>query len=488
MKVLLANLPWIDTEEFYGVRAGSRWPHLRMKKEQLEYYPFPFSLSYAAALLKKEGHEVFLKDCIAGGMKANEFMKYLKHLNPDAVVLETSTPSIYNDLKFTKKIKKEINSTMILCGPHVTALPKQSMLKCKEIDFIMVGEYEYVLRDLISLLQEKKNFYALKGICFRKGRKIILNERYPLIQNLDKLPLPLREQLPMKKYIDPFCKHSPNAQMISSRGCPNQCIYCLEPWVFYGRPNYRMRSPKKIVEEMILLQKEYGAKEIYFDDSSFSVSQIQVKNICKEIKRRKLKIFWSCMADSKMERKTLKAMKDAGCVAVKFGVESANPQILKNINKRFSNDDARHVVKLCRELGIETHATYMFGLPGETLETIKETMNFAFSLGTDTAQFSVATPYPGTKFYEMAKKNKWLKTNDWTKFQGGAEVVIEYPELSRKEILEAVHKARKKIMLKIAFNPRQFAQYVASIYHYAGFTGVTKELFSKLSYVMGRKK
>jgi len=483
MRILLANLPWIDTDEVYGLRAGSRWPHLRIKKQQLEYYPFPFFLAYASSVLQKEGHNVTLKDCIADGIGHNDFLKFVEKGNYDLAVFETSTPSIYNDLALTEAVKG-FGVKTVLTGPHVTALPKQSLKSF--VDYIIIGEYEYSLRDLVNALEKGKPVDKIGGLCFRKGKKVVLNARAPLIEPLEDLPYPDRKQLPMKKYIDPFCKHTPNAQMMTSRGCPYRCIFCVEPWVYYGVSNYRMREPEKVVDEMEYLINEFGAREIYFDDSSFSVNQERVKKICDEIMKRNLKIAWSCMADAKLEKETLKDMKKSGCVAVKFGVESADPQILKNINKHINLEDVKSVVKLCKEVGIETHATYMFGLPGETHETIKKTMDFAFKLNTDTAQFSIATPYPGTKFYEMAKKNNWLVTDDWTKYQAGSDAVIEYPNLSKEELLNAANKARKRIMLKVASNPRQLIQYINVIYRYSGMRGLVKNFGEKISFLMGR--
>lgn len=481
MKVLLANMPWIDTKEFYGLRAGSRWPHLRMKKEHLPYYPFPFWLAYAASVLKEDGHDVILKDCIAEGTSKEDFIDWTKKLSPDAAVLETATASIYNDLELTKSIKEETDTNTILCGPHVTALPEDT-LKNDFVDYVLLGEYEYPLRDLAHAIETGKETRELKGVCLREGDRTIINERAPLIKNLDEMPHPLREPLPMEKYIDPFCKHAPNAQMISSRGCPNQCIFCLEPLI-YGKRNYRMRSAENVVGEMEHLIDKYNAKEIYFDDSSFSINKKRVEKICDEIKARGLDIYWSCMADSRLRKDTLNRMKSAGCTALKFGVETADPQILENVNKPFSSQDAKSVVRDCKEIGIETHATFVFGLPGETPETIEKTLDFAFELDTDTAQFSSVIPFPGTELFDMAKENNWLITDDWSMYDG-QNVIIEYPGLKGEEVARAVHRARKKIFLKVVTNPRQLLQYSRMIYKYSGFSGFLDTAKEKMRYLL----
>lgn len=483
MKVLLVNIPWVNNSEYYGLRAGSRWPHLRMKKEQLSYYPFPFFLAYACSLLKKNGFDARVLDCIAEEMSQDEFFVYLEKFQPDLVLSETSTPSIYNDLSLTKKIKEKTGCFTVLCGQHATALPEE-VLANWFVDYVLIGEYEEVLLNLARRLENGDDVSDLKGLAFRQKGMPVVNPREELIKDLDLLSYPERESLPMRKYNDPFCKHAPNVQMISSRGCPYKCIFCLEPHVWYGKPNYRMRSPGAVVDEIEYLVKKYSAREIYFDDSSFSVNQERVIKICDEILNRNLKVAWSCMADAKLLEKTLIKMKKAGCVAVKFGVESADPEILRNINKHINLEDVQRVVRLCRKIGIESHATYVLGLPGETKETMGKTIDFAFSLGTDTAQFSAALPFPGTEFYRMAKQNNWLTTNDYSKYNGCYDSIIRYPGVDNNEIIQALHRCRKRVMIKTVLNPAKAYKYMVMIWRYGGIQGMCRTAVEKLGYLL----
>ena len=483
MRVLLANLPWISDDERTGLRAGSRWPHVKLRREQLPYYPFPFFLAYAAAVAREGGHDVTLRDCIADETGGGEFMSQMEALKPDVAVFETSTPSIGNDLEWAGRAK-ELGTTTVLTGPHATARPRE-VLGEKCVDYVITHEYENPLLELLNALESGGKVGGIKSLGHREGGRPEVNADAPLA-DVNAMPYPLREQLPMRRYIDPFCKHAPNAQMWSSRGCPYQCIYCLEPWVFYGARSYRARNPESVVDEMQHLAEKYGAREVYFDDSSFSVDQDRVLRICGEIEERGLDVCWSCMADAKLREDTLEAMKKAGCVAIKFGVESASPEILRNINKHVNLDDVRRVVKLCKGMGIETHATYMFGLPGETKETMRETMKFAFSLGTDTAQFSVAIPYPGTKFHDMAEREGWLKADGWSDY-AGQKTVLEYPNLSGEEISGMMHLCRRKIMMKVALNPRQSLQYLKMIKDYGGTRALAENVLGKAGYLLGIK-
>ncbi len=486
MKVVLANGPWVDDSEKYGLRAGSRWPHMRLKKEQLQYFPYPFYMAGAAAVAKEAGHEVLIRDCIAAGQSSDEFLAELKAFAPKVVVLETSTPSIYNDLRLAKAVKTATGAIVVMAGTHATACPEEC-LAVPEVDYVVRHEYDFALRNLLAALDAGQDVGGLGGLALRAADgRVQVNPAEPKIPDLDSIPWPMREGLPMHRYNDPFCKHAPNVALMASRGCPYACTFCVEPTVFYDSPNFRMKSPKNIVDEMEYCIKTFGAKEIYFDDSSFSVDQDQVLRICEEIQRRGLKVWWSAMADAHLKPDTLRAMKEAGCIALKFGLESADPRILRNIKKHINLEMCKRMVRYCNEVGIETHATYIFGLPGETLETIKVTTDFAFQLGTTTAQFATCIPIPGTALFAEAKEKGWLTTYDWEKYDGCHGAVISYPELSGDQIIAAVRNARKKLIWKVLFNPPQLFGYLRMIKDLSGWRGLATTAVDKVSYLMSR--
>lgn len=481
MKILIANPPWVDNDTHYGIRAGSRWPHLRNKQEGLEYYPFPFFMAYATSVVREAGHEVDVMDAIAEGVSRQTFAQRMADGKYDMIVLETASPSWHVDRE-TVAHAKETGAVVAVCGQHSTALPEEALTE--HVDFAFSGEYDFTMRELADRLEKGDNPQETGGLAYRNGSgEVVSNPSRPLIKHVDELPLPARESLPMQRYIDPFCRHAPNAQMISSRGCVYTCTFCLEPRVFYNKPNYRMRSPEKVVDEMEYLVRTFQLQEIYFDDASFNINQKRVQQICEEIKRRNLKVYWSCMADAKLSQETLEMMQDAGCCALKFGVESAVPEILAAIPKPVDLDDVKRVTAICRDLGIETHATYTFGLPGETKETIETTYDFAFDLGTDTAQFSVSIPYPGTKFFADLDKGGHLKTRDWSKYNG-TEIVYEYPHLSSADILAAVKRARKKIVWKTILNPRRAWTYAMMVKNYKGWTGLFRTGWEKMNWLL----
>ncbi len=490
MKTLLINSPWIQEEERYGVKAGARWASIRRKKETLMYYPFPFFMAYAAAYLKSKGHEARLKDSVAEGQTAEEALQSVEEYGPAICVIETSTPSIYHDLKFAEKVKQNSGIFVALCGPHASALPEE-VLQNSYVDAVLYGEYDYTLEELVRKHQETKgvpDLSSIQGLAWKDKAdddRTVVNPRRPLIKNLDTLPYPERDDVPLEKYTDPTCKRFPNVCIIGSRGCPNQCIFCLEPSVFYGpRPGLRLRKAELVVDEIEFIMQKYQVEEIYFDDASFSLNTDWSRRIAEEILKRKLDLYWSCMADSGIDLDTLQLMKKSGCRGVKFGVESADPEILKKAKKPLSLENVKKFVRDCKTAGIYTHGTFMFGLPGETRESIEQTIDFAFSLKLTTAQFSVATPFPGTQFYKMAKENGWLITDDWSKFEGAGSPVIEYPQCSKEDIIRGVSLSKKRKLLRVAYNPRIFVQYVKKIYDMEGVAGVLRNLWDKGSFII----
>lgn len=478
--VFLANLPWELEKDEYAVRAGSRWAHKRNKRKDLYYYPFPFYLAYATAVLEKDGYNVFLRDYLTSELVSGDLFKDLRGKNPDLFVAEIATPSFDNDIKIFKKVKEEIGCRIVLCGPHATVYTKKTIEESPFVDYVMFGEYEYTLRELAESISANKPLKGVKGLAYRENGKVIVNEKRPLIQNLDELPFPSRHFLPINRYNDSFARGYPNIQMISSRGCPYKCSFCLEPEVFYGTHMFRYRSAKNVVDEMEQIIKAYNPEEIYFDDAIFTVGRERVKQICQEIKNRDLRVNWSVMGDTiNPDESIIKAMAEAGCVGMKFGVESANEHILKNIMKFISLEKTKEVVKWCKKYGLRTHATYMFGLPGETKETIKKTIDYAIKLNTNSAQFSIATPYPGTAFYDQAKREGWIAKEDWTQFDGNTSYVINHPTLTQEELYNALIYARSRYYRRLAMRPSEVYYFLKKTYNLEGPVQMTKSLFNK---------
>ncbi len=343
-------------------------------------------------------------------------------------------------MNILEKIKDRLDCKIAISGYHVSALTEKVMKENSFIDFLLVGEYEHTARDLVRhLIEGSPQIKKISGLAYRdKDGGIKYNGRRDLIKDLDSLPYPEREEADMGDYHDFDIVGTPNIEMQTSRGCPFNCSFCLERQVLYNSPDHRTRKAKEIVNEMQTVQEKHNAKQIYFDDQTiWGGDGEHLKKICEEILERGLDIPWAFMGDITIDYETLKLAREAGCVGLKFGVETITENVSQEEAKGFvKKERVKDFREDCRDLGLWTHATYMIGLPNDTEEKIKRTIEFARTLDTESLQFSIATPFPGTPLYEKASREGWIWTNDWTKYDGNNYSVLDYPHLSKEKIEE----------------------------------------------------
>ena len=449
LRVMLVNPPWRSGKRC-GVRAGSRWP-LTMDIGNASipgYLPYPFFLAYATAVLKKNGINAVIVDAIAEGLSNEELLERARGFSPDLVLIEAATASIENDLGWAEKLKDISEFTKIaFAGTHVSAFKEGFLSGNPQIDYLIVGEYEFACLELARSIEENELPKDVPGIIYRdKTGKIISNAGTKGISDLDELPFPERLTLPIYNYNDSggTGTPSPTVQVMASRGCPFGCIFCLWPQVLYGNRKYRAHNPMRVVDEMDLLVKEYGFKGVYFDDDTFNIGKERILKICKEIKRRAIRVPWSIMARADTsDYETLRTMRGAGLCALKFGVESASQELINNCEKGLDLKVVEKAVGYCKKLGIKTHLTFTFGLPQETHKTIKDTIAYALRLNSHSAQFSLATPFPGTKYYNLLDEKGHLLTKDWKKYDGNRYSVIRGEDVSAKELEAALKKAKR---------------------------------------------
>jgi len=458
MKILLANLPW-KKGELYGIRAGSRWPFMSRidaGKKIPGYMPLPFFLAYTAALLEKNKFDVLLIDALAEGYNDKEFLEKATTYKPDLFIAETSTPSIFTDLNWAKTIKNIFPGIKImLTGSHASTFSEELLRENNFIDYIARGEYEFTTLELIEALSSNGLLDKISGLTLRNNGGIVKNTDRPLHKNLDDLPWPAWHFLPMHNYNDSFADMpSPNVQVIASRGCPFGCIFCNWPTTMYGGTNYRTRNYMDVINEVEFLIKEYQFKAFYFDDDTFNIGNERIIQLCGELKKRNLGVPWAAMARADTsDKETLKAMKDAGIYAIKFGVESGVQEIVNASGKNLDLEKVKESVKTCKELGIKVHLTFTFGLPGETKETIQKTVDFALALEPESVQFSIVTPFPGTKYFSQLSKNGCILTTNWDDYDGANNAVIKTDKLSKEELIYLCSKANQT-WLKYRFTRR----------------------------------
>jgi len=441
LNFLLANLPW-QREGKWGVRAGSRWPHINDSSEG-SYLPFPFFLAYATSLLQKHNINALMIDAIAEKNTADEFLKRILSMDFEYLVAETSIPSFYDDMALLKKISLA-GVKIILCGPNAEIYQPHFLKENTFISFILFGEYEFSLLDLAQTLIEGKDLSKVNGLIYDNNGVIVKNHhREPFDINL--LPWPYRgESLPMNLYLDaPGEMLTPSVQILASRGCPFKCKFCLWPQVLYQGHHYRARDVKDVVDEMEYLALEKGFKSFYFDDDTFNVGKERMLSFCREIKKRGLNEFqWAIMArPDLMDEEILVNMKEAGLWAIKYGVESATQSLLDSIGKSMDLIRSERMIRLSKRLGIKVHLTFTFGLPGETEDTIKQTIKYAKELDPFSLQFSILTPFPGTSYYNYLEREGSIVSKDFSSYDGHSKSVIKLKDLAPEDLEAAKEKA-----------------------------------------------
>ncbi len=450
MNVLLLNPPGPYC------RAGSRWPHRRKARSVgIDYHPFPFGLAYATSRLLADGHHARVLDCIALDISEEELIDQAKTFQPDMLVVETSAPSFYSDAALVRRM----GVPALAVGAHATATPDDHLdqgfigVVCGEYDQVITQAVEGKTAPWLATAQSKATCHA------------------PLTQDLDAIPYPAWDQLPMEKYNDPFCKGR-SITILSTRGCPFSCCFCtIAPYA--GKRAYRRRNPATVCDEIDALIHRYHPDEIYFDDDTITVNRNHILALCEEIRRRGWGIPFSCMGNATVERDVLEAMAAAGCRAFKFGVETGDPEVMRRIPKSCDLDDVIRTVRDCHELGIQTHATFLFGLPGENRESALRTIDFALRLNTHTLQFAIATPYPGTMFYEQAEQNGWLTKSSWKEFDPAGEAVVSYPDYTADEIVAMHDLAWKRWQRHMLLHrPRTLLHHVHNAWRREGVSGV----------------
>lgn len=444
-KVLIINEPFV--KDFCRTQ---RWA-ARTRGRVLRA---PDWLAYAAAVLERGGVDARLIDMVALDQTKDDLRRVVRAEKPDFVVLDSTTPSIFSDIECARIVKEESRAAVIMVGPHVSVLPEETLrLAGGAIDAACIGEYDYTVRDVVRGYPHLED---IPGIAYVKNDAVVRTAPRPLIENLDELPFPAWRHLDLMKYFDGGKLH-PYIDIISGRGCPNVCAFCLWPQVMHGT-RYRLRSPANVVDEIEydikLLPRVLKGGEFFFEDDTFTVNTQRAIVLCDEIRTRGLKITFSvnARADS-ADAEMFKAMKKAGCRQLLVGFESGEQAILDRMRKNITLEHSRSFVRRAHEAKLAVHGCFVIGLPGETEETAQKTIDFALSLGCDTLQFSGAAPFPGTEFFETAKKERWLTTRDWASWLDGGEQkgVISYPGFSQGKINRYVDAGLKAFYLRPSY-------------------------------------
>ena len=437
MKTLFVNPP---TFEGYDGGAGSRY---QCRREVRSFW-YPTWLAQPAAMIPGSK----LIDAPPDDLSMDDVAPMAKDY--DHVILHTSTPSFNNDARFAERVKQENPKAVVgMVGAHVGILPEQSLRLAPSVDWVSVGEFDYTCVDIA----QGKPLSQVDGIAYRENGSFVRTPERPLIMDMEAFPSVLdvyRRDLTIENYFNGYLQH-PYLSLYTGRGCKSKCTFCLWPQTIGGHL-YRVRSVDSVAAEMTRAKQLFPeVKEFFFDDDTLTDNGPRVEEIAKRLGQ--IGITWSCNAKPNVPRSTLEVMKANGLRLLLVGYESGNQNVLNNMKKGTRLDIIRRFSKDCRELGIKVHGTFILGMPGETPETIKETMDFACEMDPETIQVSLAAPYPGTYLYNQAIENGWLEAqnDDLLDKHGVQHAALNYPGLTSTMMFESVDEFYRKFY----FRPRK---------------------------------
>jgi len=413
------------------------------------------SLAYMAAMAPKN-FKVEILDCIAEKIKWSEFKSIIKKKKPRYVVGHVITSLASNDFKTFSIAKRYAGSITCSMGPHVTELTKESFEACPSLDYIIREEPEITFKEMIDAIENKKSLKKVAGLAFRESRKIIINKERGYIKDLDTLPIPRHDLLPLKQYVYPFIADK-FTFIVPNRGCPFPCTFCRQPIMW--KYTVRSRSAESIMKELRFL-KSIGINQFVTLCDTFTIKKKVVIELCKKIVDERLKIKWACNSRvDTIDEEMVYWMKKAGCWMIALGIESGSQKILDNVKKEIKVEQSIKTAKIIAKAGIKVYGYFIIGLPGETHETVNQTIRLANSLPLTFAIFHVAAPYPGTNFYKEAKEKGWLASSRWENVDQGRSTSISYPGMPSKRILKEI----TRCYLRFYFRPRQIIKVIGAV-------------------------
>jgi anaerobic magnesium-protoporphyrin IX monomethyl ester cyclase len=422
----------------------------------------PLSLAYCAAALREDGNEVRLTDCIVEDLSFKDVERIVADFRPGAVVINAVTPSIVSDLSTADHVKSvDPGIYTAVIGIHGTALPRETLLLNANIDFIVRNEPEIVVRNLCRAIGSESGCSGVKGISYRNTEGEIHNENEQMLSDLDSLPYPAYDLIKTEKYLLPF-SNKRFLLVATGRGCNYGCAFCADH-IYYGK-KVRLRKPERVVAELKHWKETLGIRDFLFWTESFTLNREFSCKVAEEIIRNDLDINWVCNSRvDHVDDVMLALFKKAGCTMIGYGIESGSQQVLDRMNKRITTEQVRNATDMANKHGIGVVAHTILGFPGETTETIKNTIRFVKSLNLDYAQFYCAVPFPGSALYKEACESGWIANNDWRMFEQN------YSVLNTEGITpEKIMQMRRFAYRSFYFRPRQIFNLIKSLHAQGG--------------------
>lgn len=452
MKVLLLNPPFLPK-----FSRPQRSP--AVTKSGTIYYPI--WLAYATGVLEQDGVAATLLDAPARGFSLTETVCYATSMKPDLIVMDTSTPSIQNDMLVAGKIRDAIpDCFIVMVGTHVSALPEETLQRCDAIDAVARREYEYTVRDLARLLTENgidrnKNdgLQRIDGLSFRSNGHIVHNPDRAYIDRLDDLPWVgkvYQNHLNIRDYFNPNALY-PMVTLITSRGCPFRCSFCLYPQTLTGR-RYRFRSIEDVLDEIEFVVRAFPqAKSIFFEDDTLTANKKRCIQFADGILARGIQIPWTANSRIELDLETMIRIRAAGCRQLCVGFESGSQQVLDGMKKGIQIERMQQFMFDARQAGILVHGCFIVGFPGETAESVQQTVDLAIRLKPDTVQFYPVMVYPGTEAYDSYLCKGWITARnyrDWVTTEGLHNCVVRNEFLTSRDLVRLCDQARRRFYLR----------------------------------------
>ncbi len=444
-----------------------------VKNKNITPIHIPMGIAYIAAILEKNNIEVEILEANAHDLNHQQIKKAIEKYNPSIVGITSTTSLIEEASEIAELCDKKI--CVVIGGIHASSMPVDTLKEFERFDILTQGEGEFSFLEIAL----GKPLSKIKGVYYRKNKKIIANEPRELIKDLDILPFPARHLLPMDKYFSAGAKEKPIDYILSSRGCPYGCLFCADHLV-HGK-KFRYRSPENIVKEIEEL-RDRGVRDFNFLDDNFTLLIDRADKICDLIIKKGLNkdMIWRCTNGIRVDKvslELLRKMKKAGCYLIALGIESGNEEILKKMKKNIDLKKVRMAVEFCNKVGIETKGLFMLGNLGENEKTMQDTIDFAKSLNLDTATFSITTPYPNTDYWKIIKQEGEIFPKKFRDYITYGNVIFKHGELNEDILVKMQKKAyrefylRPTIFLKAAKrmkNLKQTKLYVSAVLSFMG--------------------
>ncbi len=448
MRILCLNPPFLPR-----FSRASRSPSVA--RSGTIYYPI--WLCFAAGNLEKAGHRLSLVDMPARGMTWEVLEKHIAEFAPELVIMSTSTPSIANDCEVAAAIAKLIPGIPIVAtGTHVTARPQDAFVAGSGFTIATRGEYDETVVDLADALDKDQHLSTVAGISYMRDGELVSTPDRPLIEDLDSLPMlakVIHDHLHVDDYFFAAARY-PMIMMITGRGCPNQCIFCVYPQTMHGR-RYRLRSPQSVADEFAYIRENLPqVKEIVIEDDTFTADIERSRAISRLLVVAHNRIPWTINVRATLDLETMRLMRQAGCRTLVVGFESGDAEVLAAMHKGITLEDQKQFARNAKLAGLLVHGCFMAGNPGETRQSLERTLEQALRLDTDTAQFFPLMVYPGTEVFEWASHKGYLRSTVWREWvdeEGKHRCMIDTPELSGADLESFCDYARGRYYKRLSY-------------------------------------